>query len=93
VWEKSGGEGKVEESAWPVMSFDSLTLAQDLRVTIAVQVMGKLRATVEVSSEVAESEEEVMKVVMEDEKVQKWIPESGIKKTIYVKGRLVSLVV
>lgn len=80
------------EATWPdVKSFDSLALAQDLRVTIAVQVNGKLRSTVEVSNQEAGNQESVMKIVMEDEKVKKWLV-GVVKKTIFVPGKLVNLV-
>ncbi len=69
----------------------------EVPVTIAVQVNGKLRSTVEVSGEVAQNEEQVMEVVMGDEKIKKWLSAQGgsdsVRKVIFVPGRLVNLVV
>ncbi len=75
---------------WPDVS--KIQEAGETSVTIAVQVNGKLRATIEVSSQVAENQESVMKAVMENESVKKWLVGEA-KKTIWVPGKLVNIVV
>ena len=79
------------------MAFDNIKLREfDMLVTIAVWVNGKLRATVEVTSEKANVQSDVMKIVMENEQVKKWVgsafDEAGVKKVIFVPGKLVNLV-
>ncbi|MBT4936803.1 leucine--tRNA ligase [Candidatus Peregrinibacteria bacterium] len=59
-------------------------------ITLAVQVNGKVRDTIEV--EVGAAKEEILEKAKASENVQKYI-ESGLKKEIYVPGKLVSLVV
>ena len=75
---------------WP--KWDEKYLVSD-QVIIVVQINGKLRAKLEVSADDVEDEEKIMKMVLEDKKVQKYT-EGGIKKKIYVKkAKLVNLVV
>ena len=63
-----------------------------MMVTIAVQVSGKLRAAIEVKSEEVKNQEKVVEIALADERVKKWVT-SEIKKTIFVPGKLVNLVV
>ena len=80
---------KIENLRWPDVS--SIEGVDEVSVTIAVQVNGKLRGVVQVTSEKGQVESEVMKIVVEDEKVKKWIT-GVVKKTIFVPGKLVNLV-
>ena len=75
---------------WP--KWDEKCLVSD-RVTVVVQINGKLRAKLEFSANDLENEESVMEKVLADKKVQKYT-ENGIKKRIFVKkAKLVNLVV
>jgi leucyl-tRNA synthetase len=62
-------------------------------VTIAVQVNGKLRSLMTVTSDQVDDQEFVISLAKKDEKVSKWISGEVIKKEIYVKGKLVNFVV
>jgi leucyl-tRNA synthetase len=75
---------------WPDLS--AIEGVGEVMMTIAVQVNGKLRATVEVGSQEASHQDKVMEVVMRDERVQKWVTDEP-KKVIFVSGRLVNLVI
>jgi len=91
LWQATGGKGKVEESEWPSLeSFDDAL--DNAPVTIAVQVNGKLRSTIQVNQKTAQDKEELLKVVLVDERVKMWLSQ-GVKKTILVPGRLINLVV
>ena len=81
---------RVDEAPWP--SFDSLALAQDVPVTIAIQVNGKLRGTLRVAQSVASDERAVTKLALADQSVAKWVT-GAPKKVIFVAGRLVNFVV
>jgi leucyl-tRNA synthetase len=75
-------------SEWP--TFDAkLTIAQTF--TLAVQINGKVRDTLEVVTDI--TEEKIKELVLQSEKVQKWLEGKAPKKIIYVKGKLVSVVV
>jgi len=71
---------------WPI--FNPAFLQSDT-MTIAVQVNGKLRGDVSVSS--SASKEEILAAAKEIENVKKYL-DGAIKKEIYVPGKLVSFV-
>lgn len=88
MWEVVGGKGAVAEQAWPTIDESE---AAEVPVTIAVQVNGKLRGTIEISSKDGQSESAVMTEVLKEEKITKWVSGKP-KKTIFVPGRLVNLI-
>jgi len=88
LWEKIGGQGFVIDQQWP--NFDEALMVAD-KLTIAVQVNGKLRGTIEVDS--SASKEDILLQAKSDQNVVKHIENKEIKKEIYVPGKLVSLVV
>jgi leucyl-tRNA synthetase len=88
LWSQLGNEGSVFESEWP--KYDE-ELSKDEEITLAVQVNGKLRDTLIVSADI--SEEEAKKLVLDSEKIQKWLEGKIPKKVIYIKGKLISIVV
>ena len=87
LWEVLGGKGFVIEQSWP--EYESKHLVSS-SITVAVQVNGKLRATVSVAPDA--EQEEVIAAAKGDANVQKYLT-GPVKKEIYVKGRLVSFVV
>jgi len=88
LWEVNGGKGSVFDAKWP--EYDEKLLIEDT-VTIAVQVNGKLRGTVEVEKDAAK--DDVLAQAKEVENVQKYLTEGKLVKEIYVPGKLVSLVI
>ncbi len=88
LWAAMGYDGLACQQAWP--TFDPAATVEDV-VTIAVQVNGKLRATVEVPRDA--SKEDLEKAAMADEKVGKWIEGKTVRRVIAVPGRLVNIVV
>ena len=67
------------------------TKLEDYKKTIAVQVNGKLRSTVEITSE--ETEEDILKKVLEDTKIKTYTDDKTIVKKIYIKDKIVNIVV
>lgn len=89
LWETLGGEPSLfDQASWP--AFDPAKLTTD-SVEIAVQVNGKLRATI--SLERGASEEAARAAALADEGVQRHIGNASIRKTIHVPDRLLNLVV
>jgi leucyl-tRNA synthetase len=88
MWHEIGHDDTVHKDHWP--SYDESYLKSDT-MTIAVQVNGKLRATLILATNT--SKEDVIKAVMADEKVQTHLGGKEPIKTIYVPSKLVSLVV
>ena len=87
MWERMGNKTSIFEKDWP--GYDKDVLIQD-RITMVVQINGKVRARIEVDSAI--NEEALKKVVMEDPVIGKWIGRPP-KKFIIVEGKLVNLVV
>jgi leucyl-tRNA synthetase len=78
----------VAELPWPEAD-PALLKAETM--TLAVQVLGKLRATIEVP--VGESEARIFALAEAEENVQRAIGGKPVKKRIHVPGRVVNLVV
>ena len=78
----------ISKQTWPTFNPE---LATDDTIQLNIQVNGKIRDTIEVGVDI--SEEEAKKLVFASEKVQKWVEGKEVLKVIYVKGRLVSIVV
>ncbi len=87
LWEARGHPENLLESQWP--SYDEAKL-QASRVTIVVQIDGKLRDRLDVAVEAAESE--VVDAVMASPKVEQHLEGREVAKTILVPGRLINLV-
>ena len=88
LWEIVGREGFVYNATWPVFAESKSKVGQ---VTIAIQINGKVRDEMLIDAELSESE--VLAQALAREKVTLWINGQKTQKTLYVKGRLVSIVV
>lgn len=88
VWSKLGTEGSVHKQLWP--DFDE-KLIQDATVTMAVQVNGKVRDTIEVAPDADENT--VKDLALKSDKIQKYLEESEVKRVIYVPGKILNLIV
>ncbi|MBB3860098.1 leucyl-tRNA synthetase [Novosphingobium hassiacum] len=81
------GDGLVSDAAWPEV--DPALLVDD-EVTVAVQVKGKLRDTLTVAK--GTPSEELERLALASEKVQRALDGAEIRKVIVVPDRLVNLV-
>jgi len=87
LWADLGHDTSVQRDSWP--QWDKQYL-QGSTMTIIVQVNGKLRAKLTVASD--ESEDDIKNLALADENVKKFVVNEP-KKVIYVKNKLVSIVV
>ncbi len=83
----TGGEGLLALQGWPEYE-ESKTI--DAQTEIAVQVNGKLRATVVVPTDAPK--EDVFAAAKADEKIAALVNGKTIVKEIYVPGRIVNIV-
>ena len=81
------GSGLMADAAWPEV--DPALLVDD-EVTVAVQVKGKLRDTLTVAK--GTSKEDLERLALASEKVQRALEGAEVKKVIVVPDRLVNLV-
>jgi len=87
LWERLGHEVSVFDSGWP--AFDP-ELAKDDLVTLAVQVGGKTRGTIQLAPGVAQ--DDALAAAMADPAIAKFVA-GPPKKVIFVPGRLLNIVV
>lgn len=88
LWEVVGGDYSIFNQSLP--EFNKEALVRDT-VELGVQINGKVRGKVEVSS--SASDEEIQSVALNDEKIKDFIGDKEVKKVIVIKGRLVNIVV
>jgi len=88
LWKNIGQKDSVHNQPWPTYS---TKLAKEAKIRLVLQVNGKVRDIVEVSSGISNKEAE--KLALESEKVQKWVKGKKEKKIIVVPGKLVNIVV
>jgi leucyl-tRNA synthetase len=88
MWQRLGHRTSITYAPWPV--HDEAKLTRDT-MEIAVQVMGKLRGNIVVPIDATEAT--ILAAAKADPKVLTFIEGKAIKREIYVKGRLVNLVV
>jgi leucyl-tRNA synthetase len=87
IWEKMGHATSIIKSSWP--AFDP-KLALEERVTIVVQINGKLRGKFEAERDIAE--DQAKEKALRLSRVQDFIGEKKVKKVIYIKNKLVNIV-
>jgi leucyl-tRNA synthetase len=87
LWRVLGETKSVFDSGWP--TYDA-SLVEDERITMAVQVNGKTRGTVQVAK--TATQDDVMAAVMADATLAKFIT-GPVKRVIFVPGRLINVIV
>jgi len=88
IWERLGHHKSLTRRPWP--TFDPAKLAEST-IELPVQVNGKVRDKISVPADAAE--EVVLQAAERCERVQPWIAGKTITKRLYVKNKLVNLVV
>lgn len=87
IWNHQGGEGLCATAPWPVA--DESMLVED-SVTLPIQINGKRRGEITVAKDLGK--DEVEKIALAHEAVQKALNGSAPKKVIVVPGRIVNVV-
>ncbi|MEW6552929.1 MAG: leucine--tRNA ligase [Actinomycetota bacterium] len=87
LWEEAGGEFSVHTQPWP--EYDE-ELARAERVTLVVQINGKVRERLEVDADI--SREEMEYVAMSSERISALLQDKETVKVIVVPGKLVNIV-
>lgn len=88
LWQDFGHTSALYDAPWPVT--DESLIVEDT-VNIAVQVNGKLRATIKLPKDIEKSDAE--KIALSEAAVQRAIEGKTIRKVIVVPGRVVNVVV
>ncbi len=86
-WELIGINSSVFNEKWP--EFNPKALIKDV-VEIAIQLNGKIRAKINIST--SSSEDEIKEAALNNEDIKNSIGDKEIKKVIVIKNRLVNIV-
>ena len=87
MWQTLGGEGLLADQPWPVADPQ---LTRDEQVTIAIQVNGKLRGTLEIPRDLDKAA--VENAALELPQVTRWLEGRPPRKVIVVPNRIVNIV-
>jgi leucyl-tRNA synthetase len=87
MWQELGGSGLLAEQPWPLFDRD---LTRDEQVTIAIQVNGKLRATLDIPRDTASAAVEDAALALPQ--VARWLEGHAPRKVIVVPNRIVNIV-
>jgi leucyl-tRNA synthetase len=87
LWEAMGKRGMLFDHPWPE---HDPKLAQDTDVTIAIQVNGKLRSTINVPKDAERSM--VENKALADANVKRFIEGTSIRKVIYVANKIINII-
>ena len=88
LWKILGHKNSINFESWPVYDLSKI---KNKQIKIVVQINGKVRAEIMIRAEI--SEEEVKKQAISNETVSRHLSGKEIKKVIYVKNRLINIVV
>jgi len=88
LWQVLGMEGLVVDASYPV--FDAQYVMETAK-EYPISINGKLRANILIALDA--SEQEVRAIVLDNEVVKKWVEDKPIKKLIFVKGKMVNIVI
>lgn len=88
IWNKLGEKQSIHKSSWP--KWDKKKIIDDT-ITVAIQVNGKVRTTISIPKDM--EEEKIKEIVFQNKDIIPWIENKDIKRFIYVKGRIINIVV
>jgi leucyl-tRNA synthetase len=88
LWHLLGNTTSVVEAHFPQWEAQYLVESEK---AYPVSVNGKLRTTIAISLEASQAE--VEQITLQNEIIQKWIESKHIKKFIFVKGKMINVVV
>jgi leucyl-tRNA synthetase len=78
----------IHKNGWPKWDKNKIV---DSFIKIAVQVNGKVRTEILLDNDL--SDEEIKEIALKDKNVISWMEGKEIKRFIYVKGRIINIVV
>jgi len=87
LWKKMGNKESIHLQKWPQYDESKIT---ETSLKVAVQIDGKMRGTVVLTGE--ETEQEVLGILNNDEKIKRYLSSEKPSKIVYIKGRVISVV-
>jgi leucyl-tRNA synthetase len=88
LWSLMGNQGLVIDAPFPVFEAAYVT---ETSKEYPVSINGKVRANIAIDLDATEAQ--VQEIVLNNQLIQKWIEEKPIKKLIFVKGKMINVVI
>ncbi|MDD5696421.1 MAG: leucine--tRNA ligase [Candidatus Pacebacteria bacterium] len=88
LWEMLENKESILKEQWP--EYDR-NLVKEEKIELVVQINGKVRDKIEAKNDL--SEEEIRKIVLQREKVRKWIEGKEVSRFLFVPPSLINIVV
>jgi len=88
LWSKLGHKTSIFKEKWP--KYDERLIKKET-IEMVIQINGKIRDKIEVKAEI--SKEEAEKLALNSEKIKTWLNNQKPKVVIFVRGRLINIVI
>jgi len=88
LWSKLGHKSSIFQEKWP--DYDEKLVKKET-IEMVIQINGKVRDRIEVKSDI--SKEEAEKLALNSEKIKVWLEGKKPKVIIFVKGKLINIVI
>ena len=88
LWQQLGNDNFIEKSGWPKWNEELLKTDE---IQIIVQVNGKLRGKIKVSTD--SGKDEIIAIAREEDNVLKFLQDKEVLKEIFVQNKLINFVV
>jgi leucyl-tRNA synthetase len=88
LWSAIGNSGLIVDAAYPI--FDPKYVLETAK-EYPVSINGKVRTNISIALDA--SEDHVREIVLGNETVQKWVEDKPVKKLIFVKGKMINIVI
>ena len=79
---------KIKNFNWP--EYDTSMIKED-NINVVIQINGKKRGLVQTESNI--SEEKLFEIIKNDEKIKKYLNQKNIKKKIYIKDKILNIII
>jgi len=88
LWQKLGHKESISLEKWPEPRPE---LLKEEKITLIIQVNGKVRDKIEVEADI--SEEKARDLAVSQKKIKNWVEGKEIKKVIFVPNKLINIVI
>ena len=78
----------IQEIKWP--EYDKSMLKEEI-VNIVIQINGRKRGLIQSKPDI--TEEKLFEIIKNDEKIMKYLDQKNIKKKIYIKDKLLNIII
>jgi len=90
IWQMLGSNESIAYEPWPSLNEEYL---KSDTIMYPIQINGKVRGEIHVSSDQSENKEYVLSEAKQQENVQRYLDEGTVVKEIFVPGRIVNFVI